>query len=94
MPTTNPFSKFSQQREVQHEKIEAKLTGTTKRGRPRKRKNAVPVNILLAYEDKVKLMELAEEETLSMNDLITQWIRKAYEANEKKKLKTSKLIES
>lgn len=86
MLADNAFLKFQRVKEAEQDKVEAKLIGTKKRGRPRKRKDATPVNILLAYADKVMLMELAEEECLGMNDLVTMWIRREYKIKEKRRI--------
>lgn len=91
MAKANAFAKFSQQKESEQERVEAELTGNsvTRIGRPRKRKDATPVNILLALEDKQKLMELAECECLGMNDLVTRWIRENYRLWQKQTLHQS-----
>lgn len=82
MAKENMFAKMTSEREEQQKTLEAKLSGEpvqTERekilqGRPRKRQNATTMTISLSQEDKEKIKLYAFSKSLTVSDLIHQWI--------------------
>ena len=77
----NMFGSFDaavEQREQEQQQIEAAVTGKAlakaRTGRPKKRKDATSMTLIVSAEDKQKVKQYAYDHALTVSDLFHMWI--------------------